>query len=550
MSSAELAQRVVMVEGNYLSYFCRSGTDSESEDIVTEEIPIDTSQAMDALASSNTATISIVDNEIEVEVDVEDHDKALETGHDSSKAFGSVKPYVSLVPDVKDAPKHSPVYSPSVLPRGERSKPKVIVFDPMKDKGNIGTVKLAMSDKKKTKHPAPFVKGRLLEIDTSSLKRISNVSAGQVVHVPTIKSTKLDRTGRTKEVEVGERINLIKGDIVENVTVSHNGKDSLLESFRGEETIKDKQVTEREDNQNVKIDFKTDDMNTKNQEVQSAYHTLGSTVSPNRSTDTTSVAANTNEELGFQTSKALLSAQEEEKDSIQAEAKSKEDTETVPITKILVVKDDIQKGDGQENSENSVCKEVEKTQSLEEVSVTVMSNSVQHVSDTGVPESDMHDTIEIIPADTLYTDIDLGEHEEMEVVTVTDKTENSEFIAIPDMSEPYTVEVVDKELFVNKDLESDDSNKHNETSKTALQNSFCEVIEYEGKRKPPQHQQGSLQTGFDYIMFGDNLVEIRKPQTLHGRIQPVKKSETDSKSGQIEFVVIHPPKSSKPSTGM
>ena len=540
--------------------FSRSAAESESEDIVTEEIPIDTSQAMDAIASSNSASVSIIDNEVEVQVSDSQAPQEMEILPDCGNEFDSVKAHGDCVTVENEKPSPIPVSIPSISPKDEAVKPKIIVYDPMNEDNSSGSVKSVLLERESEKNKVRISKGRVLEIDASSHLRMSNVCTGQVVHVPTIKSRKLISSKETEVSEMTEGSIEEKYDsgLIECETLETVTKNPLLQpGDRDKQVETEEQVTSINDNvQNIDCDVEKGVINMEDKE----FHNPPSRDKPVL-THMRSVSTNDhNDDNG--TSTTLSSAPSNDTNVTLGLSVVVSTENSISIQSIKTDKTDIHKGIILTTRDNSM-KEEDKTTDLEEATVTVMTESDQLISDTEVPETGMHSRIEMVQTGTIYSDIGLADSEEMEVVNATVDSENPEFIALPIVEEPYTEEVMDKELFVdkdletvniNKDLETDNSiresktvqnNKEVQNSKVALHNAFVEIIEYGRLKKQIPVPHKMTESGFDYIMFGENLVQIRRPQKLHGRIQPVKEVDADSNlsnAGPLEYVVIQPPK--------
>ena len=543
-----------------LFHFSRSAAESESEDIVTEEIPIDTSQAMDVIASSNSASVSIIDSEVEVQAGESQAPQEMEILSDCGNEFDSVKAHEDCVMVENEKPSIIPVSKPSISPKDEAVKPKIIVYDPMNEDNSSGSVKSVLLEMESKKNQVHTVKGRVLEVDASSHQRMSNVCTGQVVHVPTIKSRKLISSKVTEVTKMTEGSIEEKGDPswIESETLDTVTKNPLLQTGDRDKQVETKeQVTSNNDNvRNVECEIEKRVISMEDE----AFHNPLSGDKPVL-THMRSVSTNDHND-GNGTSITLSSAQNNDKNVTLGLSVVVSTENSISIQSIKADKTDIPKGSVLTTRGNSM-KEEDKTTDLEEATVTVMTESDQLISDTEVPETGMHSRIEMGQTGTIYSDIGLGDSEEMEVVNATVDSENPEFIALPIVEETYTEEVMDKELFVdkdletvniNKDLETDNSireskavqnNKEVQNSKVALHHAFVEIIEYGRLKKQIPVPHKMTESGFDYIMFGENLVQIRRPQKLHGRIQPVKEVDADSNlsnAGPLEYVVIQPPK--------
>ena len=540
--------------------FSRSAAESESEDIVTEEIPIDTSQAMDVIASSSSARVSIIDSEVEVQVDESQAHQETEILSDCGNEFDPVKAYKDCVTIENEKPSIIPVSKPSISSKVEAVKSKIIVYDPMNEDNSSGSVKSVLLERESKKKQVHTIKGRVLELDASSHQRMSNVCTGQVVHVPTIKSRKLISPKVIEVSEMTEGSIEEKGDpsLIESETLDTVRKNPLLQpGDRDKQVENEEQVTSINDNdQNVVCDV---DKRVFSMEDRAFHNPLSGdkpALTHMRSVSTNQVT----DDVGKSTT--LSSAQNNDTNVTLGLSVVVSTENSTSIQSIKTDKTDIHKGNVLTTRDNSM-KEEDKTTDLEEATVTVMTESDQLISETEVPETGMHSRIEMVQTGTIYSDIGLGDSEDMEVVNATVDSENPEFIALPIVEEPYTEEVMDKELFVdkdletvniNKDLETDNSiresktvqnNKEVQNSKVALHNAFVEIIEYGRLKKQIPVPHKMTESGFDYIMFGENLVQIRRPQKLHGRIQPVKEVDADSNlsnAGPLEYVVIQPPK--------
>ena len=505
---------------------------------------------MDAIASSNSASVSIVDNEVEVQVGESPAHQEIEILSECGNEFYSVEAHGDGVTVENEKPNIIPVSVPSISPKDEAVKPKIVVYDPMNEDNSSGSVKSVLLERESEKNQVGVSKGRVLEIDASSHLRMSNVCTGQVVHVPTIKSRKLISPKVIEVTEMTERSIEEKGDpsLIESETLDTVSKTPLLQSCD-----RDKQVETEEQNDGCDVDKRVISMedrefpNPLSRDNPALTHI---SVSTNQVTD----------DVG--TSTTLSSAPSNDTNVTLGLSVVVSKENSISIQSIKTDKTDIHKGNVLTIGGNSM-KEEDKTTDLEEATVTVMTESDQLISDTEVPETGMHSRIEMVQTGNIYSDIGLGDSEAMEVVNATVDSENPEFIALPIVEETYTEEVMDKELFVDKDLETVNINKDLETnnsiresktvqnnkevqnSKVALHNAFVEIIEYGRLKKQIPVPHKMTESGFDYIMFGENLVQIRRPQKLHGRIQPVKEVDADSNlsnAGPLEYVVIQPPK--------
>ena len=516
---------------------------------------------MDAIASSNSASVSIVDSEVEVQVDESQAHQEMETFPDCGNEFDSVKAHGDSVTVENENPSIIPVSIPSISPKDEAVKPKIIVYDPVNEENSSGSVKSVLLERESEKNQVGVSKGRVLEIDASSHQRMSNVCTGQVVHVPTIKSRKLISPKVTEVTEKTEGSNEEKGDpsLIESETLEAVTKNPLLQpGHRDKQVETDEKVTSNNGNdQNVECDVDKRVISMEDREFHNPLSRDKPVLTHMRSVVSTN---DHNDDNG--TSTTLSSAQNNDTNVTLGLSVVVSTENCISIQSIKTDKADIHKGNVLTTREN-LMKAEDKTTDLEEATVTVMTESDQLISDTEVPETGMHSRIEMVQTGTIYSDIGLADSEEMEVVNATVDSENPEFIALPIVEEPYTEEVMNKELFVdkdletvniNKDLETDNSiresktvqnNKEGQNSKVALHNAFVEIIEYGRLKKQLPVPHKMTESGFDYIMFGENLVQIRRPQKLHGRIQPVKEVDADSNlsnAGPLEYVVIQPPK--------
>ena len=511
---------------------------------------------------------------------------------ENTKTVVSVKGHVSLLPAVKKTPTTISMNAESVLP-------KVIVIDPMAESDEFSFNKNTSANVTETKKPTPAVKRRLLEIDTDSLRRISSVTTGQVVHVPRIKAGRFDsikgmgdgKGSKMETINTDKQYVTKDNDSEERNKTDTDEKDSnkiegskilsdIAESKSASEVNEKEEIkfetvvteVQMEDNdQNIECDQMTetstnvigscseDQVATNTDQTEESgteyLHSFADTGSENQDVanlnqsgeNSSSLQATMDKETGSAAAQDTLKLHELEEENDMEETLRSVLGHKVQIFKINVNKE-IESTNEQINHVNIDYKETENPKGSEEV--TVISGSDQQVLLAGANE-ELQETamgvIESIPADSLYTDIEVGASEDTNAES--DKTGNSVFVST-DNGTP-SIEGTNNDLYVQDTLSisataNEVNTSHKDSTKT-FQNAFCEVIEYEGKRRSALPQQvPPLHTAFDYIMFGDNLVEIRKPHLLHGRVQAPKKE--DSK-GQVEFVVMHEPESSMTASG-
>lgn len=509
---------------------------------------------------------------------------------ENTKTVVSVKGHVSLLPAVKKTPTTISMNAETVLP-------KVIVIDPMAESDECSFNKNTSANVTETKKPTPVVKRRLLEIDTDSLRRISSVTTGQVVHVPRIKAGRFDSIkgmgdGKGSKIETintdkqyvtkdndSEERNKTDTDekdsnkIERSTILSDIAESKSASEVNEKEEIKFKTVVtevQTEDNdQNIECDQITetstnvigrcseDQVTTNTDQTEEGgteyLHSFADICSENQDVanlnqpgeNSSSLQATMDKETVSAAAQDTLKLHEMEEENDMEETLTSVLGHKVQIFEVNVNKE-FENTTEQVNHVNIDYKETENHKSSEEV--RVISGPDQQVLLAGANEELQEtamDVIESIPADSLYTDIEVGASEDTNAES--DKTGNSVFVSTE--SGTPSIEVTNNDLYVPDTLSTTANvvnTSHKDSSKT-FQNAFCEVIEYEGKRKSALPQQvPPLHTAFDYIMFGDNLVEIRKPHLLHGRVQAPKKEEP---KGQVEFVVMHEPESSMTASG-
>ena len=569
-----------------------SETESESEDIVTEEIPIDTSQAMDVMASSNNeisvGNTETVDAETasydEIMVDITKAADNLENSStevkvDKSQTADGVKSEATGSSDSEEQPKSGSVdrlvtvdasqireikdqgaginyssFKPTTPSKYEIVHPKVVVVDPLSDEIIYNSVAKPEWKKAGAREVASKVKGRLLEIHTSSLKKISS---GQVVHVPTIRTVNSDRNKHFEKREIAK-------DTTEKGKVKNIGnKDNVQETMPDIETEENKTDSglkaQNENNKGVEnggrnetdICSGSEDGNNEEKNEDKLLDTDSGELSAAMAKDIITGVKVLDKYHDVLQSKGV---EDESSDTYLAQTISTALGRTVEIIKVpLETKPDMEE-------ENTVasrsCTDEEKVNSSE-TRADMISNRQMNGSETLTQESETEIVSGIILTDSVYTDVELGKTEVSEITSPGKKNDNVEYVNIAaDIAEPFTVEVSDKVEICDKarlvNYNTNESNvdniSQNDLAKTSVQTSFCEVIEYDGKRKAALPQPVPPQSSFDYIMFGDNLIEIRKPQPLHGRIQHSKQEDTKPNAENVEFVVINEPKPSKTST--
>ena len=534
---------------------------------MTEEIPIDTSQFMDAMASSNNE-ISIDNTQTVNSVTDSGNERMKDTTDDVESRASKVKAELSesnatlvmpAVTENSDADKHSKTSAivtsqirkkdknadanitssePSTPIEYETAHPNVMVVDPLSD----SVMSMLYSERKKAgaRRGASKVKGRLLEIPTCSLQKISS---GQVVHVPIIKTDKTDRCIHVVRMEIAtekrtHKNDGSKDDKHETVTDVNREADSILEEQieSNKDSVKDGNsetdiCQENQDGNKMKLPVTTEigdkPSGTGTSEI-SAIMTEGVEVLDKYNSHQRVDASDTN--LAQTISTAL--GHKVEIIKVPLETKSHADEEKHIASETVIVQKEM----------NSI-----------ETTTGMMSPRETHESETMIQIECSENMSEVIPTDSVHTVVELAENQESGIASPG--RENIEFVNMAtDIAEPYTVEVSDRvengdKILVNCDTSFSKADSINQNDNTkAIQTSLCEVIEYDGKRKAVLPQPGSTLSPFDYVVLGDNLIEIRKPQPLHGRIQQPKQEDTGPDSGNVGFVVINEPKGSKPTT--
>ena len=511
---------------------------------MTEEIPIDTSQAMDVLASSNneisidnTQTTDIVadssnettkesiDSAENVASDVvEDSVKSQTTeivnpvltknsaSSEDSKTSSTDENQLKTLNENNSGPKSGS--KPSTKIENETAQPNVIVVDPLSDNAQS----YLEQQKARTKGDAAKVKGRLLEISRNSLKPISS---GQVVHVPIIKTVNNERN------KVFYRREVVTEKGTSKSATKHETKET-----KSRVEIETESCTDELDKYNARLNTniggkspvampsKLLELSTKDIITGDKYNLLK--VKDINASDT-SLAKTISSALGR-----------------KVEIKVPMESETVTKEKYLASEID---GDEMNSSE--------------EAKACIRSHRLTNESETSLQGEETDAMTEVIPIDSIQTVVELAENQENAEIGIPGK-ENIEFVNITtDIAEPYTVEVSDRvensdQILVNCDTsfsKSDSLVSQIDHSKTAVQTSFCEVIEYDGKRKAALPQPLPTVPPYDYVVLGDSVIEISKPHPLHGRIQQTKKGEIEPRSGNVELVLMNEPKESKSTAG-
>lgn len=540
-----------------ISKLTNSGNDLETSqamvniDIIGSEANVNDSQSADGVASSiKMISQDAVKTEFEFivptdNVDSENSRADKEQWTIQRNLDKHVAKAISKMGEAKvlSADMNISVLKQTVSSKVKTVKPKVIVIDPATDNkvsSGISGRKLPV-DQMKTKQPAPVVGGRLLEINASSLK---NICTGQVVHVPTVKDVQIDRNKHIDRKLLFEN-KFAQKNTLQNSSDTEKHSDPLTNKseWKAEASFEATSVNKRDNKFSQAIN---DDTETKNPISGS-----GITSQSNTNRDEVSSGAETPDiVIGVKSIKKSPIEKDKDFDSDLARTISAALGHTVQLIKVPV-KDKTKETFDQNNDRNLILKESDKPGDEE------ITHEKTTESENFVQNSCLGTETECVPQHSQYPVSDIDNDGDTKAAASSEVTENIEYLSVAtDVAEPYTIEVSDKEYFVGSDLtaQTDAASSKDNTSKSllqlsegenSLQTAFCEVVEYDGKKKAVP-QQVPVQSAFDYIMFGDNIVEIRKPQPLHGRIQPVKPADKESNTGKVEFVVIHEPESSQP----